>query len=144
MSDTPIEVRPARYGERRYVFSNARSIETARYGGRFVHYDTLVQLVDTILNNATLTVACIPGIENDHGDPEIQAFMAEDPRDASVEFIHLRSTYRTMPSPTLAGRVIKALLGDRPNVVLRRAPSREAMAGILSAGVVPVVRPRAV
>lgn len=144
MSDTAIQVRPPEFRERAFVAMTARAETAERCGGRFAHFDTVIHLVGSILDASKHSVAVIPGLTWKDGLPEVQGFVIEDERDGSVEFLHLRRTFKEMSSPTLGARVVKALLGERTTVVMRRVPSNVVLAAMLVAGVTPVVRPRAV
>jgi hypothetical protein len=144
VADGSIITRPPLHGERRYLYSSARAFTAARYGEKYVDYGIMLALVDEILDRCELTVALFDGVLDDRGRPEIHGFTCIDPRDATVEFFHLRRLYRELSTSALAGRVARALLGERDTVVLRRGPSREALTAIVAASIVPVVRPRSV
>jgi hypothetical protein len=130
--------------ERRYLYSSARAYTVGRYGDRYSDYGIVLALVDEILDRCALTIALLEGVLDDRGRPEIHAFLATSPDDGTAEFLHFRRLYRDMATSDLAGRVARALLGERSTVVLRRGPTHEALKAIVAAGITPIVRPRSV
>jgi hypothetical protein len=147
VADSKLIVRAPEYKERRYIFSTARHLCAARLGTGSIDvldYESVMALVDPILNRCALRVAVFDGVLDDFGRPEIHGFVAEDTSDASLEFFHVRGLYREMKG-TLAGQVARGLVGERTGeLVIRRGTSDEALKAIMSAGYKPVVRPRAV
>lgn len=144
-----ILVRPVAYGERRYLFGTVRAALQGRMSagksrcpgpghcgacGHCEAFHVAREETDRMLKDAVLRAAFIEGAEKYPGCPEIQAFVAEDPTDQSVEFLHLRRTFEDMPSPDLAGRVLNALIGPRELVTLRRPVSAIVTEGLLAAG----------
>lgn len=137
--------RPATYGQRGYLYATTRNLVLGRNGDRFADYDLIVGMVDQVLDRCALRVATFDGdVDDETGRVEIHGFVVEDERDKTIEFFHINRLYRDMPTPVLAARVARALLGDRSEVVLRRGPTAEALKAIVAAEYKPIVRPRSV
>lgn len=152
MSDPHVEVRPASYGERRFVWSNCRKLAADANGGPRCDFPTVLTLTDTLLEHSTVLVALLPGFVSDRGDPEIQGFVVLDPADKSIEFLFLRATFRDMKTKNLGCLVLGALLSnakfvdspawDDKSLLARRLPPRDVLAVLQEAGIQVVVMPR--
>lgn len=151
MSDLAVEVRPASYGERRFVWSNCRKLAADANGGPRCDFATVLTLTDSLLEHSTVLVALLPGFESDRGDPEIQGFVVLDPSDKSIEFLFLRATFRDMKSKSLGATVLGALAAGAlqwgpaergMTMVARRCPPRDVLTVLEAAGISVVVVPR--
>jgi hypothetical protein len=103
------------------------------------------RLTNELIANCQTRVATVPEIGDEHsGKPEIQGFVVEDPRDATIEFAHLRETFRELKTGPLAVAIMKALVDGRSEVVMRRQASHTTMDALRGAVGKVVVRPRGI
>ena len=145
------------YGDRRYVFATSRRAFIARLTRDGTATETLMNeshldmshvrdAVDKLIEECLpggVRVATVDGVGDDGGGrPEIQGFVAEDPRNDSIEFLHLRETYRELSQGALAMGVVGALVRGRKDLVLRRRTSPTTLLALLATGANVVVRPR--
>lgn len=165
---TAINVRPIVYADRKYVYATSRRIVMSKVRDMpvqtcdecmtrapqapscsthmYLDSQAVMDLVDQLLDECDVRIATIPGIWGDGRDSEIQAFIAQDKRDKSIEFLHLREIFSDMGTSDLGAAVVRALIGEMPaEVIARRHPSYTTMSALVSAtnGHV-VVRPRAI
>ena len=151
-----IRIRPMAHVDKPYVFSVTHKMvlasierrryepETLQYRDRFMDRDVVRDLVDHIVTEATVTVAILAEAVDAQHRPEIQAFVVEEPREGAIEFAHLRGHYDEMSSVRLASNIMKRLISERPELVMRRHASAPTMAALTSAFGRVVVRPRSV
>lgn len=154
-----VEVRPLVFGDRRYVFATSRRAviaqltrdETTRASllhERHLDMSSVRDMVDHLISDcepAGVRIATIAGVGDEAGRPaEIQGFVVEAPTDGTIEFLHLRETFRELAASALAMGVIGALVNGRKDLILRRHLSPTTMLALLATGAKVVVRPRSV
>ena len=152
-----VVIAPLCYQDRRYVFATSRRAviaqltrdETARatlLHERHLDMSHVRDAVDKLIEECLpggVRVATVDGVGDDGGGrPEIQGFVVEDPRDESIEFLHLRETYRELSQGALAMGVVGALVRGRKDLVLRRRTSPTTLLALLATGAKVIVRPR--
>lgn len=163
MTATMINVRPGVYADSKYVYATSRRLVMGRLRDKpvkdcgscmrrapdappcdahaYLDVQTVRDLVDHLIAECDVRIATLSDLGT-----EIQGFIVQDRRDASIEFLHLREMFSDMPTTDLGAAVVQALLGAGAYapVTLRRHPSPTTLAALAAAAGRVVVRPRSV
>jgi len=137
-----------------YVFSTARAQTAARWGGRLVHFSTIIRHVDAILKTCVVVVATF------EAESDILGYVAWG-TDGCVEFLVLnkgladdgRAPGAVRPpegfrlrARHIAQDVVRALLADLAgrSLVMRRPSAPWVMDALRDAAIVPSIVPAGV